>query len=326
VSLVQDTGNLVIKVRLESPELAAQAANQISERVVRFSATDSLLRGERVSVALPPTSPSSPPRRLLEAAALVIGLILGIAVSLLVERGRPRYRSSREVAAGTGYTLLGRVPPSRLLRASPREAFSDPAVSSAFRALRVSVQSLHGESQENRVLMVTSPHAGDGKTTVAAPLAEALARAGARVLLIDADLRHPQIGTLAGMNGDRGLAAVLHNACGIEAATRPGWIKGLSLLPTVADPDAGDLLAQRFGQVIDRARPLYDIVILDAPPILAIDDAQTMATAVDSVILVVRKDVSVASVNDAILMVEGLRVELLGIVTNRFKEPGSYYF
>jgi hypothetical protein len=127
---------------------------------------------------------------LLLAAALVVGLLLAVGIAVLLERGRPRLRSWRDMTALTGYPVLGRIPSSRALRSKPNMAFSDPAIGASFRTLRANLEPMLRE-RGVKLLVVTSPAATDGKTTVAALLAESFSRLGARTLLVDADLRRP---------------------------------------------------------------------------------------------------------------------------------------
>jgi len=323
-SFAPDTGNLTITVRLKIPKHAADAANAYADQVVAFSKSDPLLSAQIVARSDTPTAPSSPPRRLLEVAGLAIALLLGVAFSVALERGRPRMRSWRDMANLTGYPVLGRVPRNRALAKRPTEAFADPATGSAFRTLRANIEPQIRE-QALDVLLVTSPSKGDGKTTVAALLAEALARLGTRTLLIDADLKRPRLAKLAKLDGRPGLAGVLRGDSTLEGETQPGWGDTLSLFPTSLDPEAGDLLARRFVDVLKEAREGYDLIVIDAPPLLGADDARPLARNVGGVVLVVAAGSNADPVNEAVLALEALRAPVLGVVGNRLKESRSLY-
>jgi capsular exopolysaccharide synthesis family protein len=323
-NVATDTGNLSITVRLESPNRAAILANAFALEVVKFAKKDPLLEAQLIAPALPPATPAAPPRRLLEAAALLVGLLLGVGTAALLERSRPRVRSWRDLTRVTGYPVVGRVPRSRTLRGKPTAAFADPATGSAFRTLRANLEpQLRGSGD---VLVVTSASKGDGKTTVASLFGEALARVDLKTLIIDADLRRPALGRFAGMRGDRGLSTVLREGTQLEDAIRPGWTDGLYILPTSQDLAAGDLLATRFEDVLEQARSRYDIVIIDTPPLLGTDDARTLLRLAKGVLLVVSAGTTLDEMNEAVLAVESLRAPLMGIVANRFPEARSTYY
>jgi succinoglycan biosynthesis transport protein ExoP len=320
-----DTGNVDITVRLPSPERAARAANAFARDVVQFSRRDPLLVGQVVARALPDEEPASPPRRLLEAASLLVGILLGIVVSLLLERGKPRLRSWRDLARLTGYPVVGRVPPSRTLHNNPTRAFSDVQASSAFRILRAN---LEPQLRDGGVdfLLVTSPSPGDGKTTTAALLSESLSRLGMKVLLIDADLRRPGLARMAKLNPVPGLANVLRGDTAFTEAVREGWTENFWLLPTAPDPEAGDLLSRRFADVMEDARARFDVIVVDTPPLLSADDPRTLATMAKGILLVVSAGSTTSSVNEAIVAVEALNAPMMGVVGNRFKETGVPYY
>jgi succinoglycan biosynthesis transport protein ExoP len=324
-SIATDTGNVEITVRLPSPARAARAANAFADAAVAFSQTDPLLVGQIVARALPDSGPAAPPRRLLEAASLLVGILIGVVVSLLLERGKPRLRTWRDLARLTGYPVLGRVPPSRVLHTSPTRAFSDVEASSSFRILRANLEPQIREGGMDFVL-VTSPLPGDGKTTTAALLSESFSRLGMRVLLIDADVRRPGTARLARVASEPGLANVLRGQTSLSEAVRMGWTDNLWVLPTRHDPEVGDMLSRRFVDVVEDARHRFDLIVVDTPPILSTDDPRTLATMAKGILLVVSAGSTMSSVNDAIVAVEALNAPLIGIVGNRFKESGPAYY
>lgn len=326
----EDTGNLTITVRLPTPDRAADAANRLARMAVSFSASDELIRGEVVASALPPSSPAWPPRRLMEAAALFVGLILGVALAALVERGNPRVRTWRDISQLTGYPLLGRFPTSRALR-SPSAAggFADPIVGASARTLRTSLETKLWERTMD-VVAVTSPSRGDGKSTISVLLAEALSRLGIRVLLVDADLRRPALMNLVRRAprsiASVGLASVLHGRASLQDAVRHGWREGLWLLPTQEDPEAGDLLAKRFAEVMDEAKQHFDVIVVDTPPLIGTDDSRTIARSASGVLLVVKSGSPAATVHEAVMALESLKASVLGVVGNRIREGRAAYY
>lgn len=328
-TLAADTGTLTVRVRDRHPQLAARYANAFAAQLVAFASRDPLLQPELVAPAETPTSPAAPPRKLLEGAALVLGLLLGAGVAVLLERGRPRLRTWREMAELTGYPILGRIPVSRAVRNKPTLAFSDPIVGASFRTLRANLEQILRD-RHIKAILVTSPSAADGKTTVAALLAEALSRLGAKTLLVDADLRRPGVSSMASLNGDGGLAAVLHGDAALRASVQDGWAPNLWVLPTAADRNAGDLLARRFTDVAKEAMLAFDFLVIDTAPLIGADDTRAIASGLDGqgVLLVVSAGSESEIVNEAVLAIESLNAPMLGVVGNRLKEGRrtSYYY
>ncbi|MBA2474514.1 MAG: AAA family ATPase [Actinobacteria bacterium] len=319
-----ETGLLRIRIRLPSPERAARAANGFATAAVDFSRSDDLLKSQIIARALPQSSPTAPPRRLIEAAALLIGGIFGVALSLLLEKGQPRVRSWRDVANLTGQPILGRVPASRALRTRATAGLSDPAAGSAFRILRANLEPQLRDGT-NDVIVVTSPAASDGKTTVAALLAEALGRLDMKVLLIDADLRRPGVARFARIRPEHGLSTLLRGEHPFGRAVQQGWSENLAIMPTSQDPEGGDLLARRFADVIGEARLHYDLIVIDTPPLLTTDDARTVVPMAKAVLLVVSRGTLARYVEEAVATVDALKRPLLGIVVNRIRGTETLY-
>lgn len=324
-TIATDTGNLTIVTRLPDADQAADAANAFADEAADFSRDDELIEGVVVAPAVPPEDPSFPPRRLLEAAALLVGLLLGVSLAFLLERGRPRIRSWRDISAMSGYPVVGRIPSIRKLRTKPKEAMADPVVGSAFRTLRASLDH-QWQDRTLHVITVTSPAKGEGKTTVAALFAESLARLGAKTLLIDADLRRPGLSSSFMADADSGLSEVLREKADVAQSIQAGWTEGLWVLPTRPDADAGDLLARQFASVLREARSIFEVIVVDTPPLLATDDSRTIASLADGVLLVIGAGTPAGPVNEAVLTLEGLKAPVLGAVGNRLREGKRSYY
>lgn len=324
-TIATDTGNLAITSRLHDPAQAAEVANAFAEAAVGLSAGDELIVGETVAPAVVPDEPSGPPRRLLEAAAALVAIIISATIAFLLERRRPRLRSWRDISRATGTRVVGRIPRAPALKKGLRHGFSDPILASSFRTLRTNTERFMQEHAADTI-MITSPSTGDGKTTVAALFAESLVRLGKTVLLVDGDLRRPGLSEASGLRGEVGLSEVLRDQVKLATAIRRGWIHGLSLLGAKIDPDAGDLLARRFGAVLAEARERFDVVVIDTPPLLGTDDSRTMATLTNGVLLVVASGSQLGPVNDAILALEAVKAPLLGVVSNRLRERSETYY
>jgi len=159
----------------------------------------------------------------------------------------------------------------------------------AYSALRTSVQ-FAALDRPLRSLLVTSAAQDDDKSAVAANLAISFAMGGSRVVLVDADLRHPRQHALFGLDGSRGLTSALLGDGHGEVPLLETNVTNLRLLPTGPQPaNPVDVLgSQRFADLLGHLQASADIVILDAPPALAVADAALIARRVDGVLLAYR--------------------------------------
>ena len=317
--------NLTIKVQLRTPRTTSVAANALASAVVGFAADDPLINAQVVAPATVPEAPSKPRRKLIAGAGGLIAVILATAVALLVERGRPRVRSSVEIATVTGHDVLGRVPLSRSVRRGVAAALEDPLVGGAIRSLRTVLDHQARESAV-RTLAVTSSAPGEGKSTVAASLAWSIAHLDARVLLIDADLRHPSLARVLGLPPKPGLVEVLRGDSTLaRAVTKAAGPEGLHVLPTSGVAETGDLLAKNLNLLLREAANTYDVVIVDTPPLLAGDDSTTIATMCDAVLLVVTSGQQIRRLSDAARSLAAVRARVLGVLLNRTDVPSYGY-
>ena len=115
-------------------------------------------------------------------------------------------------------------------------------------------------------------------------------------------------------------------ATSVLAAAQKGWSDNVWILATAHDPEAGDLLARRFTDVIEEAKESFDLILIDTPPLLSTDDARTMATMAKGILLVVTRGTLARSLSESVLAIEALQAPLMGIVANRFKESSAPYY
>jgi capsular exopolysaccharide synthesis family protein len=168
-------------------------------------------------------------------------------------------------------------------------------VAVAFRAVRTSILFSGQNGRHPRVLVVTSPSAAEGKTTVATNLAVTLAGSQRRVLLIDGDLRRSRLHDLFGLSSDYGLADLLDDGpatclTGLEYVIQRTAVPGLYVLASGPAPaNATDLLDSRsMSELVKQTRKAFDMIVFDTPPVLELPDARILGRVADAVILVVR--------------------------------------
>ena len=179
---------------------------------------------------------------------------------------------------------------SRLVTLTAPETFA----AERYQGLRLKIEQMRQKS-ELRVIAVTSPGAGDGKTVTSINLAGVLARdSSMRVLLIDADLRRSSVSAQLGLEtGAPGLADLIaRSPKPLSALIKHPEVCGFDLLPAGSSAMSVQALfrSDRFAKVLDEARGLYDYVLLDTPPLAPVFDAAVLARAVDGVIMVVAAD------------------------------------
>jgi receptor protein-tyrosine kinase len=159
----------------------------------------------------------------------------------------------------------------------------------AFRMLRTNI-SFVDVDHPNKVLVVTSPMQGDGKTSVAVNLAVSLASAEVNTLLIDGDLRRPRVASSLQLGDDIGVTTVLRGRVSLDDAIQHYRDAGLDVLTAgTPPPNAAELLqSDAMEKLLDHVRSRYDVVIIDSPPLLPVTDAALLASRADGAVVVLR--------------------------------------
>lgn len=171
-------------------------------------------------------------------------------------------------------------------------SFTNPASFAAeqYQNLRLKIERLR-QSRDLRVIAITSPGASDGKTITSINLAGALARGSdSRVLLIDADLRRPQVGEHLGIDdGAIGFAEIVGAGAQLQQVVRPLDAYNVDVIPsgTVAGPIHEMFRSPKLPALLNEARNRYDYVILDTPPLVPVVDSALLSRVVDGVLVVV---------------------------------------
>ena len=266
------------------------------------------------------------------AIALVLGLMLGGGLALLRDWMNQRLRSAEEISAVLGVPILGVVPSmsrrqSVAARGQKVHLDSNSRAAEAFRTIRTAVF-FGAPKGEAKTILVTSPGAVDGKTTLVSNLAIAMAQAGQKTLILDADFRKPMQSNIFEVNGEKGLASVLAGITTLEAAILPTRVKGLELLTCereVANPSEM-LNSETFAETLEHLSNKYDRVIIDSPPVMSVTDAQILAALCNITLLVLRAEKSTRKISqqarDGLLSV-GARI--LGAVVNDVSRKSGRY-
>jgi tyrosine-protein kinase len=285
--------------------------------------------GVRITVAdgaVLPAAPVSPrPVRDL-GVGLVAGLVIGAIGALLREVTDTSVRSVRVLRELTGSTTLAAIGLDRGAARRPlvRGDAADPERAEAFRSLRANLL-FAGAGGPPRSVVVTSSVAEEGTTTVACNLAIALAEAGVRVILVDADLRRPRIADYLGIEAPTGLTNVLSGGADVADVLRPWGPGSLSVLPAgpIAAGASELLVSPRFLATLRELEGRADIVIFDAPPLLGVSDAAVIARGCSGAMLVTRQGrTRQEQVVQAVERLAVVQAALLGTVLNH-AQPAS---
>lgn len=246
------------------------------------------------SLAERPTSQSSPRPLLTMAAATMGGLVLGLLAAFALALLDPRLRREEQLRQRFRLPILARVPVEKGRRGKPLlpTELSMGALDS-YQTLRASLTTSRQNSLTGRVILVTGPSPGDGKTTTAINLASTLAAAGKRVILIEADSRRPSIGRALDMAPQSGgLAGVITGRTYLVDALMPVGGDDSKLRVLLTSPDeapAADVLAPiAVETLLLQAQKLADWVVVDSPPLNHVAETMTLAKMVDDVLVVVR--------------------------------------
>ncbi len=253
--------------------------------------------------------------------ALLFGLGLGSGIVVFSEEHDDRLGSAEAAASALGLPVLGSVPalaPGLTPMMAGQQVSFEPGSEAAasFRAVRASIHA-NAPKDRSRTLLVTSPAEQDGKTVSAANLAVAMAQAGHRTLLVDANMRQPAVHSIFGVRDTTGLATLLAGQGKESKAIQATSTKRLSVLPAGPTPvNPAELLnTPILAELLEHLADQYDQIVIDAPALSAGVDARILAAVSDLTLLVVRPDTisrrAVLVARDALM---GVGARILGLV------------
>ncbi len=308
------------------------------EKLEETKITEAGITGTAIIIddAILPTSPVSPNRRLILAVGSLLGLFLGVLIAFLVETFDTSLSDEESIKRVTGPDLvvLGRIPSLMFSGSHTDEllVYRDPTSPGAEAFKLVSTNVLFSSVKAPQVIVVTSSEMGEGKTTVAANTAAAMAQNGMKTLIIDGDMRRPRIERIFNISKlEGGVVNYLLQGKEISSLIKKPFsdMPNLHVLPVGPLPPnpTSVLTSEKYRLMIEGLRRVYDRIILDVPPILAASDGLICSRSADGLVLVVRAGTATKrGVSMAMDSIRSSQINVLGLVVNDLSSDKHGYY
>ncbi len=318
-------------IQLQQLTREAEASRLLYEhflsRLKETSAQEGIGRadGRILSYAVLPESASEPRKALILLIMSSIGGMVGCGAILLWEVRKKGYHLALELEADTGHTILGQIPliPIRNRREALDYLTKKPAsaTAEAIRNLRTSVL-MSNPDKAPQVLMLTSSVPGEGKSLLSFALTQNFVGIGRKTLLIEGDMRRLIFDQFISVKNAKGLMSVLSNEISLkDAVIHDPILKSDILASETSQVNAADILSSKqFEELLKAARDIYDVIIIDTPPVLVVPDARIVSQHADAVLFTIRwGKTTKAQVREALQMFETVGVPVSGLVLNQIE-------
>jgi len=328
VRTFDDAPIIKISARHEEPAIAQRSAQAITDVLLAD------VRGGRVGIPsvrltqidrpVQAQEPVFPRYGLTIAVATFLGFCFGIAAALLRENLTSKVETPETLAALTGVPCFAEIPnePAVTQLHSPEELLTNTrlrALSESLRDLRTNLLFSEGST---RSIVITSPEGSHGKTTMALGLAVTLARAGARTVLVDCDLRKGRIAELLVMPRAPGTIDALRGLP-VGEVVQATPLETLDVMTGgELEHDPGELLMAQFPRVLEELRSIYDSVVVDTTPLVPVNDARLVATSADTVLVIASADSATRrQVRSAVERLSLISIKPTATVLNNSRAP-----
>lgn len=304
ISVINPTNTAFVNISVTdgNPAQAADIANAVAkslssvvENTLYASGSHSSVKLSLVQPAVAPSTPSSPKWKLNILFGVIGGLVLGIFVALVKDVLSKHIQDDDEISEYIDAPIIGRIPEEEMLNDTKPVVVNEPGspVAEDFRRIRTNLSFMAPVEDTNcRLIVVTSTGASEGKTTTSVNIAAALAENGAKVLLIDADLRHPSVANKLNIDGSAGLTHVLSGQASVKDVVQRYWKPNLHIMPAgPKPPNASTLLnSPIMVELLNNAIARYDYVLVDTAPMVVANDTVTFVRRGGSLVMVCRRD------------------------------------
>jgi tyrosine-protein kinase Etk/Wzc len=350
IEVLPETQQVVLKlardVQVNTDLYTSLLNNTQTLRVVKAGAVPD---ARIIDYAMLPTEPIKPKKALISALSLILGLILGIALTFIRKALRTGVEDPDLIEKKLHIPVYASIPHSidqeklsKKIKRNYAQKSNDPLILAvknkddlaveSLRSLRTTLHFAFLEAQNN-IIMITGPGPGVGKTFVSINLAAVLADAGKKILLIDGDMRKGFINKVLGVGRENGLSELISNTTSgwtpmLDEAIHKIPIANLDFIPTGSIPPNPSelLLHERFGDLLTNISKNYDHVIIDSPPILAVTDAAIIGRIASATLMVVRAGQHpMRELEQSVKRLTQAGVNLKGVVFNDLPELSSRY-
>ena len=332
-----------LSMLLAERELMANNNFDMQDKVQEYSVLQKFdWQDVRVIDPASPAEQVAPDLLICLAGGLLLGCLLGFIFAAMKEMAEKTFRSTDDVTKQLGVDVVAQIAKFSARRpgASPYPGIAGDVVTlhrpqsqqtESFKALRTSIFFKAKQKTDLKLIQVTSPTPGDGKSVVSSNLSVVMAQAGRKVLLIDCDLRRQTQHTRFSTGNHVGVTSIIAGECNFEEAIQPTSVQNLDLLasgPPCANPSE-ILTTDEFVEMLNTAKEHYDFVIVDTPPVLPVTDPVIISSHVDALFMPIRIrngcQVKSQKAIEALALV-GSQVD--GVIINGLskKDAGSYSY
>lgn len=333
IRTVQDSRFMVISVLDRNPDKASRIANAIAEvLILKAEAVIGAKNIQIVDAAIPINEPVSPNVVRFTLVFTMIGLLVGFLISIIMVLMDTKVNNQDDIEYYLKVTFLGQTlkvksgkSDEELVLRTNKNSYD----SELYKLIRTNLDFMTMEN-EKKTIMFTSSQASEGKTTTIANLAVAFSQIGKKVLIIDSDLRKPRLHKIYNLTNSRGLTNIIVNRQSFDEVVKRNVIKNLDILTSgPVPPNPNELLmSKKVDALFNHVKGIYDLILIDSPPVLPVADSLTLARDVDGVVLVVackqtKKDDMVNSVKN----IEKINVPILGLILAKVNvKKNNYYY
>lgn len=344
VSNPSNTAFVNITATAGDAKQSATIANAVADSLRTIVEHDLYAKGAAAPIKLTviqraatPQEPSAPNKKLCIAAGVVLGLFVGIIAALLKDLLRTKVEETSDVRGIVHASALGSIPKTEVLEGTRPVIITEPngPVAEEYRRIRANIKFLQADKVPDRgqLLVISSTSPSEGKTTTVINVAAVLAENGAKVLLVDADLRHPSVAHHLGIEGSVGLAHVLSGQMSPVDVVQSYWKPNLHILPAGKRPANASLLlnSDMMKMLIEQALMQYDYVLIDTAPLAVSNDGIVFGSWAKGVVLVAANGICrKKDLEESMDALRTAKVPVLGFVFN-FANPkkehkNAYYY